>query len=30
MYTLVSEANFDSAHFLSEYNGKCKNIHGHR
>ncbi|MEF2600873.1 MAG: 6-carboxytetrahydropterin synthase, partial [Fusobacterium mortiferum] len=30
MYTLISEASFDSAHFLSGYNGKCKNIHGHR
>ena len=23
-------ACFDSAHFLSGYNGKCANIHGHR
>lgn len=30
MYTLISEASFDSAHFLANYNGKCKNIHGHR
>lgn len=30
MYTLISEASFDSAHFLSGYNGKCRNIHGHR
>lgn len=30
MYTLVSEASFDSAHFLQGYNGKCRNIHGHR
>ena len=30
MYSLKSEASFDSAHFLSNYNGKCKNIHGHR
>lgn len=30
MYTLISEASFDSAHFLAGYNGKCKNIHGHR
>lgn len=30
MYTLISEASFDSAHFLSGYEGKCKNIHGHR
>ncbi len=30
MYVLKSEASFDSAHFLSGYNGKCANIHGHR
>lgn len=30
MYTLMSEASFDSAHFLADYQGKCKNIHGHR
>ena len=30
MYTLKTEAAFDSAHFLSGYEGKCKNIHGHR
>ena len=30
MYTLISEANFDSAHFLAQYEGKCRNIHGHR
>jgi len=30
MYTLMSEASFDSAHFLADYDGKCKNIHGHR
>ena len=30
MYILKTEKNFDSAHFLSEYEGKCKNIHGHR
>lgn len=30
MYTLTTEASFDSAHFLHGYNGKCKNIHGHR
>ena len=29
MYSLVSEASFDSAHFLAEYEGKCRNIHGH-
>lgn len=30
MYTLKTEAAFDSAHFLSGYEGKCRNIHGHR
>lgn len=30
MYTLHSEASFDSAHFLKDYQGKCRNIHGHR
>ncbi|MCC8043364.1 MAG: 6-carboxytetrahydropterin synthase QueD [Oscillospiraceae bacterium] len=30
MYLLKTEACFDSAHFLSGYEGKCANIHGHR
>lgn len=30
MYLLESETHFDSAHFLSGYEGKCSNIHGHR
>lgn len=30
MYTLQTNASFDSAHFLKGYDGKCKNIHGHR
>ena len=30
MYRLKCSAAFDSAHFLSGYNGKCANIHGHR
>lgn len=30
MYSISTEAAFDSAHFLSGYNGKCSNIHGHR
>lgn len=30
MYKLKVKAAFDSAHFLSGYNGKCANIHGHR
>ena len=30
MYTLKVEHSFDSAHFLKNYEGKCRNIHGHR
>lgn len=30
MYTLQTSADFDSAHFLKGYEGKCSNIHGHR
>lgn len=30
MYILTTESSFDAAHFLSNYNGKCANIHGHR
>ena len=30
MYTLKTSAAFDSAHFLSGYDGKCANLHGHR
>lgn len=30
MYILKVEHSFDSAHFLADYEGKCKNIHGHR
>lgn len=30
MYELKVKAAFDSAHFLSGYEGKCSNIHGHR
>ncbi len=30
MYYLKSEHSFDSAHFLANYKGKCRNIHGHR
>ncbi len=29
MYYLRSEEKFDAAHFLYDYNGKCRNIHGH-
>lgn len=30
MFTIKSEIQFDMAHYLSGYNGKCSNIHGHR
>lgn len=30
MYKLKTKSNFDSAHFLKDYEGKCSNIHGHR
>ncbi len=30
MYILETEQAFDSAHFLSGYEGKCRNLHGHR
>lgn len=30
MHILSCEASFDAAHFLSNYEGKCHNIHGHR
>ncbi len=30
MYRLKTAAYFDSAHFLYGYEGKCRNIHGHR
>lgn len=30
MYFLETEQSFDSAHFLKDYDGKCRNIHGHR
>lgn len=30
MYILTSEAAFDAAHFLYGYEGKCRNLHGHR
>ncbi len=29
MYYLKTTTSFDSAHFLSGYDGKCRNIHGH-
>lgn len=30
MFILKAEKSFDSAHFLKGYDGKCRNIHGHR
>lgn len=30
MFKIKSEIQFDMAHYLSGYNGKCSNIHGHR
>ena len=30
MYILNTKSEFDSAHFLKDYNGRCANIHGHR
>ena len=29
-YGLKTESCFDSAHFLTDYYGKCENLHGHR
>ena len=30
MYYLRTKQSFDAAHFLKNYEGKCRNIHGHR
>jgi 6-pyruvoyltetrahydropterin/6-carboxytetrahydropterin synthase len=30
VWELKTEASFDSAHFLTDYYGKCENLHGHR
>ena len=30
MYGLRTESSFDAAHFLTDYHGKCENLHGHR
>ena len=30
MYFLKTESAFDAAHFLKDYDGKGRNIHGHR
>jgi 6-pyruvoyltetrahydropterin/6-carboxytetrahydropterin synthase len=29
MYTIRTEIDFASAHFLTHYHGKCENLHGH-
>jgi 6-pyruvoyltetrahydropterin/6-carboxytetrahydropterin synthase len=29
-YSLKYRTHIDAAHFLPNYNGKCKNLHGHR
>lgn len=29
MYHLTATETFDAAHFLPNYEGKCKNLHGH-
>jgi 6-pyruvoyltetrahydropterin/6-carboxytetrahydropterin synthase len=30
MYELRVKDHFDAAHYLADYNGPCRNIHGHR
>ena len=30
MYGLKTESCFDASHFLTDYHGKCENLHGHR
>lgn len=30
MNYIQTEASYDAAHFLTNYDGKCRNIHGHR
>jgi 6-pyruvoyltetrahydropterin/6-carboxytetrahydropterin synthase len=30
MYEIAVEMDFDAAHFLRCYHGKCENLHGHR
>lgn len=30
LYEIQTDAYFDSAHFLTDYFGKCENLHGHR
>jgi len=30
MFDIVGEQDFESAHYLRGYRGKCENLHGHR
>ena len=30
MYEIAVEADFDAAHYLRGYQGRCENVHGHR
>lgn len=30
MYSIEVDGHFDAAHFLTNYHGKCENLHGHR
>jgi 6-pyruvoyltetrahydropterin/6-carboxytetrahydropterin synthase len=30
MYTVSVQAHYDAAHFLRNYEGKCRRLHGHR
>ncbi|WP_288072706.1 6-pyruvoyl trahydropterin synthase family protein, partial [Adlercreutzia caecimuris] len=30
MYGLKTESSFDASHFLTDYHGKCENLHWHR
>lgn len=30
MYRLQVKTHFDAAHYLKNYDGKCRNLHGHR
>jgi 6-pyruvoyltetrahydropterin/6-carboxytetrahydropterin synthase len=30
VFTVSAQAHYDAAHFLANYDGKCRNLHGHR
>lgn len=30
MFSIEVDGHFDAAHFLTNYHGKCENLHGHR